>query len=868
MKNRYFKFQTSALALAATMAALPALAQSAPQDGEQEPADFDEIIVTATLRNENLQDVPIAVTAFSGDQLAKAGVSDVKNFESVAASFNANSLQSESGGTTLRVRGVGTTGNNTGLESSVGIFLDGVYLSRPGVALGDLLDVQQIELLRGPQGTLFGRNTSAGAVSIKTKKPNLNEFEGFATATYGNFDLFNVQAGISAPLADGNAGIRISGAWRSRDGFVRNAAGDDSYDKNRHIVRGQFYYEPSSDLDIRLIADYSKYDEKCCDAIVVRDTSYVAAGYYALNGLPANGGVAFSGPQALRDYRSANNFPLRDATKQWGLSGEINYDFGNTKLTAITSYRDFKAAAIQEADFVGALVFATSAPSSVSTPTSSRSRTDVKTFTQEIRLAGSAFDDKFDFLIGGYYSNEKIDEIQAFTLGNEHQAYISAVLQSAVPAAALPLLGSNPARNIFAGGVSSAGNQATNNFRQSARNLSVFTNNTFHISDSFKLNFGLRYSDDKKHGVFDQLSANSPACLATLTQALPASLAPLRPLAAALTCFPFAVAVGTPSVGPVEFDRDFSDNELIYTGKVLWEPIENVNTYVSFTHGYKSGGFNLDPTSAMISATNNPTGTPAFRSETVDSYELGIKTKMLDNALTANFALFRQDFVDFQVLEFTGTQFNTFNVGGARVEGFEIETAIRPSRDFTFSGAVTYSDARYSKNCDRGVFNSVTTLLCGQKLTNAPTWTVVTGFDWTHETGGNLKVGLNGNMRLESERRTSTAALLGVAAGTGNITVPTAPGGGVNNYILIPNAIQDGNFKVNLRASVGSVDDRWSLEFWGSNIFDERTRNTTFSVPLRGVGSLGGVGAGGAGVSRASFVQEPRTYGITARVKF
>ena len=868
MKPIFIRASASAAAIAAALAvSAPALAQDTapPQEASE---DTSEIIVTATLRNENLQDVPIAVTAFSGESLEKAGVRDVKNFESVAASFNTNSTQSESGGTTLRVRGVGTTGNNTGLESAVGIFLDGVYLSRPGVALGDLLDVQQVELLRGPQGTLFGRNTSAGAVSIKTAKPNLNKFEGFAVATYGNYNLVNLQAGISAPIAQGKAGFRLSGAWRDRDGFVRNANGGQSYDRNRYIVRGQFYYEPNNDFSVRLIADYSKFNELCCDAIIVRDTSYVAAGFYALNGLPANGGAAFTGDAAIRDYRSSNGNVLRDSAKQWGTSAEINYDLGGAKLTSITGYRDFKAASQQETDFVDLIVFSSSNATSASTPTSARSFTNVKTFTQELRLAGSALDDKFDYLVGGYYSDEKINEIQSLTLGTNHQAYISAALQSAVPAAFIPLLGSNPARNIFAGGVSSAGSQASNNFRQSARNISVFTNNTFHVSDAFKINFGLRYSDDRKHGVFDQLSASSPACSATLSQPLPASLAPLRPLAVALTCFPFATLAGTPSVGPVEYDRVFKDNELIYTGKLLWEPIDNVNTYVSFTHGYKSGGFNLDPTAAIVNAVNNPTGTPAFRSETVDAYELGIKAKFLDNKVTANFALFRQDFTDFQVLEFTGTQFNTFNVGGVRAEGFELETTIRPDRNFTFTNAVTYSDVRYNKDCDRGVFNAVTTLLCGQKLTNAPTWTVVTGFDWSHDIGNTLKFGLNGNMRLESDKRTSTPALLAVAAGTGNITVPTAPGGGVNNFIRIPSAIEDGSVKINLRATIGSQDDRWALEFWGSNITNVHQRNVTFNTPLRGVGSLGGVGAGGAGLSRASFVTEPRTYGITARVKF
>ncbi len=436
--------------------------KTTPQAEVEEADDTDEIIVTATLRNENLQDVPIAVTAFSGESLEKAGVRDVKSFETVAASFNTNSTQTEiRRHHTARARRWHDRATIPALKSAVGIFLDGVYLSRPGVALGDLLDVQQIELLRGPQGTLFGRNTSAGAVSIKTAKPNLNGFEGFANATYGNYDLFNVQAGVSMPLANNTAGIRLSGAYRKRDGFVRNAVGDDSYNRNRHVVRGQFYYEPSSDLDIRIIADYSKYDEKCCDAIIVRDTSFVANGCLcAWQAFPPM--AARRSPAIRRSgiIAAVTTLALRDATKQWGLSGEINYSFGNAKLTAITSFRDFKAASQQETDFVGLLVYSTSDQTSASTPTSARSKTDIKTFTQEIRLAGSALDDKIDYLVGGYYSNEKIDEIQSLTLGADHQAYISATLLSAVPAATAQFLvtafGPNLARNMFAGGVSSA----------------------------------------------------------------------------------------------------------------------------------------------------------------------------------------------------------------------------------------------------------------------------------------------------------------------------------------------------------------------------------------------------------------------------
>jgi iron complex outermembrane recepter protein len=223
MRNKSVLLAGVSLALAA----VPGLATAQDQ---AEPAAVEEVIVTATLRAENLQDVPIAVTALTSDTLERAGVKDLRNLDTLSPSFNMNSSQTESGGATLRVRGVGTTGNNTGLESAVAIFIDGVYISRPGIALGDLLDVEQIELLRGPQGTLFGRNTSSGALHIKTKRPSLDTFEGFANATYGNYDLMNVQAGVSGPIIAGSAGFRLSGAWRERDGYVDNAAGGESLD--------------------------------------------------------------------------------------------------------------------------------------------------------------------------------------------------------------------------------------------------------------------------------------------------------------------------------------------------------------------------------------------------------------------------------------------------------------------------------------------------------------------------------------------------------------------------------------------------------------------------------------------------------------
>ena len=851
------KFELRCATALALLAANPAFAQTASPPDDTAATDGEEIFVTATLRTENLQAVPIAVTAFNAASLDKAGVRDIRALDQVSASFNLNSSQTESGGTTLRVRGVGTTGNNTGLESAVGIFLDGVYLSRPGIALGDLLDVTQVELLRGPQGTLFGRNTSAGALNVKTAKPNLNNFEGFANATYGNFDLLNVQGGISAPLVEGVLGLRLSGAYRDQDGFQKSTTGATSNDRNRYIVRGQLYFEPNADLSVRIIADYQHSNEKCCDAVILQETSLVAAGAYAAYGLPANGGVSATGLSAFKS-RTTNAEQFRDRIRQYGVSAEINFSLGSADLVSITGYRDSKSSSQQESDFVGLKVFSTG-KGSTANPGTTDSFTKIKTFSQELRITGDAFDEKFQYLVGAYYSDERIRERATLTLGRDYQAYISANFFPFIAGAlGNPLaLGPNPAL-FFAQGVSAAGNFANNADRQNGRNFSIFTNNTIKLSDALAFNFGLRYSDDRKHGVGFQIAANSPACAAVLgNPALQAGpLAAFLPLAAGLTCFPFSTqqnlpGAGTPAnpVAPAPFDKVYKNDQLIYTGKLTFKPAENINTYLSYTRGYKAGGFNLDPSAAAGGAD------PRFKPEIVRAYEAGIKTKLLDNALTANLAVFHQDLKNFQVLEFTGVQFQTFNVGKAKSTGAELELNARLSRSLSASFAYTYTDARYPKNCGAGTTSTVVLSLCGNQLTNAPKNVVIAGFDYEHDLGSTLTFGFNGSIRLESDRRTSTQAVL-----VNGPTVLTTKN---------PFDIQDGNAKINLRAGIGSQDGRWRVEVFGNNITDKTTRNVTFNVPLRGGAFIpGALGTNGAGIARGAFLQEPRTYGVTVRTKF
>ena len=875
--RRLNKFAAAALSstMLATFGIAPAYAQDA--QAEEETYENEPIVVTATLREADVQDIPIAVTAVAPEALERQGIADIKTLSSITPSFNIQSSQTETQGTSIKIRGVGTTGNNTGLESSVGVFIDGVYQSRPGVALGDLVDLERLEVLRGPQGTLFGRNTSAGALNITTRRPSLSKFEGFVNASYGNYDFMNVQAGVSAPIAQDVAAVRLSGTWRKRDGYLKSSTGATSNDRDRWMLRGQLYVEPSADVSIRILADYSKVDEKCCDAVILRETELQP--FFAFHGL-SNDGVDQSGFSALQNL-STNGQQFLNSAKQWGLSGELKWDIGGAKLTSITSYRDFASESSQD-DFVSVLNYSVGRRGVTALPGLPKNGDNIKTFTQEIRLQGTAFDDKFDWLIGGFYGKEDITAQGVMTLGRDFQQAVSAGnfanLFGVNPLLSLTRLASGgviTGPGVVTGGtpVNAAGANAINLFDQEATTFSVFTHNVISFTDQFSLTLGARYVDEKKVASFDQLSGTNGACQASVTGVL-GGLVPsaLRAGLVGLNCFPFVAPVtltAPAALGgglasrllplPREWADTFKDDELTYTAQLTFKPNDDLMLYGSFSHGFKSGGFNLDPTAANLinsAAVLASLGTatpvapiyadPRFASEKVDAYEIGAKATF--GRINANIALFQMDMSDFQVLEFTGVQFTTFNVAGARSRGFEVEVFGRLHDYISVNASVTHAKARYDQNCGAGVPAAViasVSLLCGQDLTNAPRWAGVTGLTYDgplNSSGWGLVA--NMNVSYSGSRRTSTQHLERLSSGA---------------LVPLPFDRQEDYFKINARLGFTDPSERFTFEVWGTNLSNEITRGITSNTPLRG---------GGGTRSRIAFVEEPRMYGITVRTKF
>ena len=869
MKNVKF---ISACLLATTAITVPEIAAAQVDD---------EIFVTATRRAESVQDIPIAVTAILPKDLEKQGVVNIQNLGSVAPSFATSNAQIASGSVVLRIRGVGTTSNNIGFESAVGIFVDGAYQSRPGVALGEFVDVERVEVLRGPQGTLFGRNTSAGALNITNVRPDLDEAGGFVNATYGNHDHKSLQGAVNIPLAEGKVAARLTGAWRNRDGYVDivDSTGTkigESNSTDQYYLRAQIGFEGEDNWKGRIVLDHSNSDNVCCSALEVLRSPVEAGGLFAAVGLGARGGMAapnvatsasdFDGAQAAVDDRIASSHRVPDtSSNQTGVVAEVEYALGDSAdVIYIGSYREFEAAENYDSAFSGLDLFNVD-----------NLANDISTMTHELRVQGDAMDGRLSWLVGGYYADEQIEQSLTSSLGADYDQFSGALLAGAIAGLGVP--GSNPfglGPTPYAsfGGVSPAGAQTTNRYTQDSKSWSIFTHNTFDVTDQLSLTVGLRYSDESKDGSFSQPQTSYPGCFGALgglsplnpngfitALATPAAaggvglplpdgdpttpdLGNVTPTAFVLGCFPFLAPAdlapglltpGTPGFLPLprSFNDTFKDDELIYTGKIGYEFTPDISSYASFTHGYKAGGFNLDSTAAIGGAD------PRFLSEEVDAYELGVKSKLFDGLMTLNVAAFLENFTNFQVLEFTGAQFQTFNVPKAETQGVEIETVIRPTDGITLNGGLTLLDANYPDDCAGTQTSANVTTLCGNTLTNAPKTVGIIGATYDGSLGGDYTFFLNGSLRYESDRRTSTQAF--------------SPTTGA----AVPFDVQEANTKINLRAGIGNDEHGWGLEAWATNITNEITRGVTFNTTLRSG-------------SRSAFIQDPRFYGVTARKTF
>ena len=389
----------------------------------------DDIVVTATKREQTLQDVPVSVAVTSEQTIQRAQIRDLIDLQSVVPSLKVAQFNSV-GQTNFIIRGFGNGNGNVGIEGSVGVFIDGVYRSRSAASLNDLPEIERIEVLRGPQSTLFGKNVSAGAINIVTKRPQF-EPGGRLDLTVGNRGQMIAKATATGPLSR-TVAIRLSGTVNERDGFYHNVVtGRDVNDRDRFSVRGDLLWRPTDRLTFRLIGDYNKINEICCGTVQLLNgpaTQFIAAPP------PFGLGGVVSDPATRNSRDIAFNRDPRNHIVGKGVSGQIDYDAGFATMTSITAYRDQLDSGAQDVDFTGADL------------SYRADRTRFKTFTQELRLASKG-DGLLSYLIGGFYDHETLDTRSTIFFGDQIRAYADglsgrapAALIGALPAALRPAL--------------------------------------------------------------------------------------------------------------------------------------------------------------------------------------------------------------------------------------------------------------------------------------------------------------------------------------------------------------------------------------------------------------------------------------------
>lgn len=614
---------------------------------------LEEVIVTAQKREQNLQDVPVAVTAISGQILQDNGIKDVFDLQVNAPGLRVDQTQSATS-SNFGIRGVFTSSQNFGLESSVGLYVDGVYRARQSSMINNLVDVESVQVLRGPQGTLFGRNTPVGAVLINSVAPDF-ENTGFFEATAGNFNLLNFSAAASVTAIEDVLAFRITGFSSDRDGYVDDVnLGDGTInDRNRWGVRLQALFTPTDELTIRVMGDRSMVDEACCGALSYRTNQLGANGQAGTDATLVDlGGTLFTGENFYDHKTALTQLPVSQNTDT-GLSVQIDYDLNDTMtLTSISAYRAFDSLDEIDVDFsdADALIKINDA--------------EQNSFSQELRL--NWIEERFTFVGGLFYYTQELNNTSTLEIGEDTAAI------AGVGAVGFPL-----PQAFFP-----PGSSATDFVEQEHDSWAVFGQSDIFFGDDFTLTVGLRYSDEQKEMRARYVEDGAGPGFAFFP--------PLAPRPADLP--------------DVEID-EIDDDRVTGTLKFSWQATDTMLTYVSYGTGYKSGGTNTDRISPQFSKT--------FDAETSESLEIGMKAEFPEQGIRLNIAIHKTEVEDLQTIAFVGTGFLLANAGNADTYGSEIELTWQPAENTRVMAAYAYTIADF-EDFENGPCWTGTPFLTGQ----------------------------------------------------------------------------------------------------------------------------------------------------------
>jgi iron complex outermembrane receptor protein len=771
-----------------------AWAQPVPDEAETpaeaEPGEGDDdIVVTARRREERAQDVPIALTAVSGETIERTGSTNLLQIADLTPSLVIRNNNARN--TFVNIRGLGSNAaQNDGLEVGVGFYVDDVFYGRIGASQFDLIDLERVEVLRGPQGTLFGKNTTAGAINIATRVPEFDfGFQG--EATLGENGYHQVRGSLTGPLADGLAAFRITASDTHRNGsLVNRFDGRRINDYDNFNVRGQLLLTPAPSFTIRLIADWSKQTAYSRISSLAGVFTRYANGAVLTNNhfdRAIRGGYAYRYDINDPFARIVDvNGPVQADMEGYGVSAKADWDLGGATLSAITAWRGWDWLPENDVDDTPLRVML-------------RSGTDnhQRQFSQELRLASNG-ERALDYVVGLYYFWQVVDGLGHYQPGPDYAVWNNHNAPRAL---------ANYAYDGFL---------SYSVIRPVTKSYAAFGQASWHLTETLSLTGGLRFTHEKKTGLFDQytaagndLSVLSPADRAT-AQALRDAIYP-----------------------EVRYTTGLKDDALTGQITLSWKAAPDLLTYATYSRGSKSGGLSLGNLPAGIS--------PIVDSESVDSWELGLKSQFLDRKATFNAAAYWIEVKNYQaaISEQIGTTSSFVryisNIPGVRSRGVEADLTVAPSRWVRFAASASYNDAVYKDYTNAQVAPENRNLtqvqdLSGLQLANAPKFIyhfsadlaqpvallssedeIYTRIDWTHRSSNDTSSSNSIYTRIDP---------YGIA-----------------------------NARIGFRLD----DQRFDLSLWVTNLFDKQ-----YWLAL---------GASNQGLISGS-IGDPRTFGGTFRARF
>jgi iron complex outermembrane recepter protein len=822
--------------------------EAAPQ--AEDAADEDVIVVTATKREQTLQDVPVAVSVTTAAAIERAQVRDLKDLQTLVPSLRVSQLQS-SASTDFIIRGFGNGSNNVGIEGSVGVFIDGVYRSRSASAISDLPNLQRVEVLRGPQSTLFGKNASAGVISIVTAAPRY-EFGGSVEASYGNFDAIVLKGDVTGPIVADKIAFSLAGGINKRDGYGTNLVdGSKTSERDRWYARAQLLIEPSDSISFRIIGDYDKIDEDCCfvGSVLAGPT---AAAIEAVGGRINRNGI-FS-------YSEYQNFASQNDITNKGVSVQGDFELGALKVTSISAYRESRSITNADSDFTSADIIGINAGD-----------IDIETKTQELRLT-SDFDGPFNFLLGGYYFDENIRNRQELRTGRDFRNYVNALTGGAFIAnePLIRLLAGIPATAPAFGG---AGQGRVENWSYKNKAYSVFGTVDFEITDGVTLTGGFNYTKDKKdvasNTIVDDVFSNVDLVAVAGAAGIPAVLPPgtlgpgqTNPVFPRITSCTTGAPAGTcnPFLGfrALQFQPQFlnfpnavedgrtRDGKWTYSARIAWEATDNLNFYASYGTGFKATSWNISFDSRPFGADfipgspaqGAPLGSSAIRTaglalnnltsgtrfalpEEATVMEAGLKARW--DQVAFNLTVFKQSIKNFQGNSFVGTGFVLTNAGKQSTFGVEFDGSVSPVEGLRLTAGFTYLDPIFDSYP-----GSPDGDLTGRQPAGISELSATLGATYTHEFGDDNAVILSTDFYHQAQ-----------------VLINNNPA-----FRLYQREVNDLNASATLRLGNG-------LQFtvWGRNLTGAKYLQTIFPSVVQ-AGSVSG------------YPSQPRTYGVAAKFKF